>query len=672
MPNLDKCSSLLFAAVCRSAVAVRAPRRSFWRATRIVPMSIAACLLVGGSPHSVVADANEGGAAPTSVQLSGGSTQGGAATRNNQARITVGSSHVCVVWTASTVQCWGANNAGQLGDGTVTNAPAPTPPLALSGVTGLTAGFQHSCALQTTGTVQCWGANNNGQLGNGTFVSSTNPVTVAGTATLSGVRAVSSTNASTCALLSDATAQCWGNNVYGQLGSGAITLSEPSPVTVNGLSGATAISVASQSACALLSDATVACWGSNSSGQLGTGTVTLSELAPVAVVGVSGATAITSAGLYSCALLSDGTVRCWGDNSTGQLGNGTTSGSSTSVLVSGLANATSVSAANTFACAALSGGAVRCWGDNTYGQLGNGTTTNSSTPVTVSGLTNATAVSVGQYQACATLSDGSVQCWGRNNNGQLGNGTTIDSSTPVSVTGLIPQAAPGDNITINRPPGGLVFTQRCGVHGALPFEPDTFGAFGALGALPASTNQVGTAPTTPNITSAGDSQFAQYPYPVDSNGSPSAVYPTHCGIDLGISKLVTTGSSAGGYFAATGFMNQVTVVDTRDSDPGWAVNGVVSDFVTTGGALFSGNYLGWTPVLTSDSGITLEGYDQSVTVTGMVPPNYGAGLKTATAMASAAPTKGLGMAVLDARLRLLIPVTAVNGVYRATMTITVL
>ncbi len=244
------------------------------------------------------------------------------------------------------------------------------------------------------------------------------------------------------------------------------------------------------------------------------------------------------------------------------------------------------------------------------------------------------------------------------------------SAVTVSTSGTAnPPTLLYQDITVTRPAGQLVITQRCGVNGALPFEPDTFGAFGVLPILPASANQVGTAPTFPNIGSVGDSLFGQYPYPVDSNGLSNANYPTRCGINLGIGKLVTTGTYAGDYFAATGFINQVTVVDTRDTDPGWAVSGIVSDFAKSGGASFSGNFLGWTPVLTGKSGASIGGlYNQTVTVTGMVPPNNATGLKTTTAMASAASTKGLGIATLDARLRLLIPITAVNGLYSATLT----
>jgi alpha-tubulin suppressor-like RCC1 family protein len=165
--------------------------------------------------------------------------------------------------------------------------------------------------------------------------------------------------------------------------------------------------------------------------------MTMAPTTPVPVL--TGATAISAGHDFACAILSGGTVECWGDNGEGQLGNGMTitgswmTYSTTPVAVSGLTGATAISAGFDFACALLSGGTIECWGDNSDGKLGDGTTTSSSTPVAVLGLTGATTISAGYRSACALLSGGTVACWGYNAYGQLGNGTTTDSSTPVSV-----------------------------------------------------------------------------------------------------------------------------------------------------------------------------------------------------------------------------------------------
>ena len=225
------------------------------------------------------------------------------------------------------------------------------------------------------------------------------------------------------------------------------------------------------------------------------------------------------------------------------------------------------------------------------------------------------------------------------------------------------------DITVTRPVGGLVLTQTCANYGALPIEPTSLGFDVALPALSASGT--GVAPTINDLRTIVDPAFSQYPYPVDANQVPNPTYPTHCALNLGIAKLITSGTEAGKYFKVDGRISQVAIVDTRDTDAGWVVNGKVSDFAS-GANTFSGNYLGWTPVKTLDSTATLEGYDQTVVAGSTVVPSYATGLTTDKVLASAAPNLGLGIAYLDARLKLLIPVTANNGVYSATLTISAL
>jgi alpha-tubulin suppressor-like RCC1 family protein len=210
-------------------------------------------------------------------------------------------------------------------------------------------------------------------------------------------------------------------------------------VSVSDISTATAIAVGDEHSCALLSDGTVKCWGLNFAGELGDGTNNYNSNNPVSVSGISNAKAIAAGGSHSCALLSNGTVKCWGRNEHGELGNGTTgdsTNSNTPVSVSGISNATAIAAGPADTCAVLSDGTAECWGFNASGQLGNGTTTDSATPVSVSGITNAAAISAGAYHSCALLSDGTVKCWGFNGAGELGNGTFTDSLSPVSVIGL--------------------------------------------------------------------------------------------------------------------------------------------------------------------------------------------------------------------------------------------
>ena len=242
------------------------------------------------------------------------------------------------------------------------------------------------------------------------------------------------------------------------------------------------------------------------------------------------------------------------------------------------------------------------------------------------------------------------------------------TSASTSATPLASQVITS-TITVTRPVGALVLTQRCGVHGALPLEAASLG-FSQLPLLAASTDQTGTAPT---VTGGGsDPGFSNYPVPVNGSGEPDAAYPTNCGLNLGAATFVSTGDAAGQYFAVAGTLDQISVVDTRDTDAGWSLTGSITDF-TKGSESFSGNYLGWTPVVTSDSAASLEGYDQTVVAGSRVLPvgASGSGLSSPKVLASAAAGAGLGIAKLDARLRLLIPISANNGVYSATLTFTI-
>ena len=239
-------------------------------------------------------------------------------------------------------------------------------------------------------------------------------------------------------------------------------------------------------------------------------------------------------------------------------------------------------------------------------------------------------------------------------------GTPASISATSNCDGTVIQ-----DITVVRPAGALVLTQRCGVNGPLPIEPASPG-FAALPAVIASASQIGTAPTLTAGGAVGDPQFGSYPNP-----SPVAA-ETHCGVNLQTAQLVTSGALAGQYYAANGIINQVTVSDTRDTDTGWTVNGTMSAFtVNGGGASFSGNYLGWSPVVTSTSGALSNGYDQTATPGASVLPDTAAGLATPKTLSRALPGFGLGIASFDARLKLLIPLSARAGTYTGTLTFTI-
>src|SRR2546425_7459811 len=249
-----------------------------------------------------------------------------------------------------------------------------------------------------------------------------------------------------CMRLPDGTVQCWGRNNFGQLGNGDGNLADSSvPVAVRGLTTATRVVTGDSHTCALLGDGTVQCWGVGDSGQRGDGTFNNISTVPVAVVGLGNAVAVAARGYHSCALLGDGTVRCWGRNVDGQLGDGTTAplncspgscGSSTPVQVIGITSAAAVIAGGYHTCALLADGTAWCWGRSDDGQLGNGARASATTPVPVTNLTGVTAMTAGFYHTCALLPNGTVWCWGRNDDGQLGDGTTMRRPAPVQAAGI--------------------------------------------------------------------------------------------------------------------------------------------------------------------------------------------------------------------------------------------
>ena len=238
-----------------------------------------------------------------------------------------------------------------------------------------------------------------------------------------------------CARMNDGTVKCWGANYNGGVGdgtSGTFRL----PVSVVGLTNVVGLGIGIyRHSCARINDGTVKCWGLNDYGQLGDDSTT-ERNTPVSVSGLTNVVQISAGISHSCARLSDGTVKCWGRNHVEQLGDGSNMNRHTPVSVSGLTNVVQISAGGYHNCARLSDGTVKCWGYNPFGELGDGTNMQRNTPVSVSGLTNVVEVRSGRYKSCARINDGTVKCWGLNDYGQLGDGSTTNRNTPVSVSGL--------------------------------------------------------------------------------------------------------------------------------------------------------------------------------------------------------------------------------------------
>jgi len=356
------------------------------------------------------------------------------------ADVVAGGSTNCMLMSDHTVQCFGRNNAGQLGNGTLDNSLTPGAVPGLGHVAAIQAGAEHMCALIADGTIQCWGQNYTGQLGLGgatgehggvPFTMSPNPVVGMTSAIALGVGGFF-----TCALMADHTVQCWGRNQDGQLGNGDSTIDTTVPGPVSGLSGVAALSAGGYHACAILSDNSVKCWGRNDDGQLGTGDRTGANT-PVSVNGLSlPPTAVSAGGYHTCALLPDHTVQCWGRNVYGQVGQPSTTGAFiVPTTVPGITTAVALKSGFFHTCAILADGTTRCWGLNSTGQVGDGSVTDTAPPTQASGVAGATVLGLGAAHTCALMSTTSVLCWGENIYGALGNGSTVNSPTAVAVVG---------------------------------------------------------------------------------------------------------------------------------------------------------------------------------------------------------------------------------------------
>ena len=361
--------------------------------------------------------------------------------------ISAGTTHTCAILDYGMISCWGDNAQGQLGDGTNTDSNTPIQTFSLeTGRTAVTisAGYRHVCAILDDGSVSCWGWNDYGQLGDGTTTAQNTPTQTSSLGEGRTAVVISTAQYHTCAILDDGSVSCWGKNTNGQLGDGT-TIDRNTPTQTSSLGEgrtAVALDVGSFHTCAILDDGSVSCWGENAQGQLGDGTNNGQNIpTQTSSLGINRtAVAITSGHRYTCIILDEGSVSCWGFNSWGQLGDGTNVDRNTPTQTFSLGTdrtAVAITAGWAHTCAILDDGSVSCWGHNDNGQLGDGTTTARNTPTQTYSLGSgriAITITAGLNHACAILDDGSISCWGNNYYGQLGDGTNTDRNTPTSIS----------------------------------------------------------------------------------------------------------------------------------------------------------------------------------------------------------------------------------------------
>jgi alpha-tubulin suppressor-like RCC1 family protein len=338
--------------------------------------------------------------------------------------------------------------------GTLTGAVSSTFAIQLTFVT-LTTGFGHTCGVTSGGAAYCWGFNQRGGLGDGTTIGRTSPVLVNGGLTFD---TLSAGEFQTCGVTVRDGTYCWGGNGSGELGDGS-TLDRSSPVPGPLLPSFTTVSAGADRSCGVLPGGAASCWGDNSEGEIGDGTF-VQRKSPVLVAGGLAFAAVNTGVFHTCGVTTAGAAYCWGRNILGELGDGdTVQRSSPTPVAGGLTFARLGRIGFYHTCGVTADGAAYCWGANSYGQLGDGTTTWEASPVQVKGGLTFADVSAGSYHTCGVTSRGAAYCWGANVVGQLGDGTFTQRTSPVAVAGglLFATVSAGDIYTCGLTTGGAIY-----------------------------------------------------------------------------------------------------------------------------------------------------------------------------------------------------------------------
>jgi len=326
--------------------------------------------------------------------------------------IAAGIAHTCAITPEGGVQCWGNNEFGQLGDGTNKSSNVRVNVVGVQGGTNIVAGGNHTCLLSGS-DVWCWGQNSKGQLGDRTHTNRNVPVKV-----LSGAADITAGLDYTCAVMVYGQVMCWGNNDQGQLADGTTT-DHTKPTLATLITGIANVDAGQNKSCGLTGNGLLRCLSAGTTQEIG-GITPAAGGSPESSLNV----AVNRFGSLIMALIKDGIPVAFQNGHF--------------KLINGVAQAVDVDSGLGHTCALLSDGAVKCWGSNSYGQLGRNSTSSSSNPQTVLDISGAWQLAVGKNHACVLITSNNpgtddIKCWGLNSDGQLGNGTNVNSSIPVFV-----------------------------------------------------------------------------------------------------------------------------------------------------------------------------------------------------------------------------------------------
>jgi len=372
-------------------------------------------------------------------------------------RLAAGRDFTCAIATGGRVRCWGANERGQLGDGTTVARNRPADVVGLANAVSIGAEGDHACAIlqppDAAPNLWCWGANREGVLGDGTLTDRATPVLSLGGM---AVTQVSVGFAHSCAIDGVGVVQCWGLNGAGGLAAPSSLVRSLTPVPIVGPPPgvtpivATSVAAGAQS-CATYSDGSGWCWGFNNLGGLGDNSTRgtfapwyPSSRAPVPVWGLRDGAGIDAAGERGCARFlasspaGEVLLKCWGEMSIGDVGAGEYRYTSKPFTLRDTKGVTKVAVGGGFACGVLVGGGLQCWGGGPLGltpsvALKAGLNFDWPRPVETSGPV--VDVAAGNYHACALLASGAVECWGANEHGQIGQTSPTRQPTPLPVVG---------------------------------------------------------------------------------------------------------------------------------------------------------------------------------------------------------------------------------------------